>query len=48
MAKQRWRGRVTCVIGDFATVGDTNALLRAEVQRQCAYTTWLVPRNAVN
>ncbi|HXN88727.1 MAG TPA: hypothetical protein VN890_05155, partial [Methylocella sp.] len=30
------RGRVTCVIGNFAAVDGTNALLRAEVQRQYA------------
>jgi hypothetical protein len=26
-------------------VDATNALLRAEVQRQCANMAWLVPRN---
>jgi hypothetical protein len=42
------RRRVTCVIKDFATVNAANALLRADVQRQCGYATWLVSRNTVN
>jgi hypothetical protein len=41
-------GRVKCVIADFESAHATNALLRLEVQRQCAYTAWRVPGNTSN
>ena len=41
-------GRVKCVIADFESAHATNALLRVEVQRQCAYTAWRVPGNTAN